>query len=429
MKRITVPLLAAGFLLESGIAGDDSWPRFRGEAGRGIAKGGDVPVKLDAGTRAWSAALTGPGSSSPVVWGDKVFVTSEDRKGGKVDLLCHSLRDGQLLWKRQVTTGSYYTHKMNNMAGSTPALAEDLVVFTWYDSGRKMVVLSAYDHAGQDRWSHDVGEFKGSHGPNVVPEIHEGRVLIAHLHQKGGYVAALAVDTGKLVWRRAFPGPSIKTTYMTPLVRKRFSSEGPSHEVVVASTSTGLRGLSFDDGEELWSLPDVFPERCIVSPVDILAGGGEKDSLLAVGCKREGGNNVFLAARPPDVNEGKAEVVWHLPRHAPYVPTPVSDGKRLYVLSDRGHLQAINAETSELLWEEKLAGNFYASPLLVGGRFYCMSRNGEVYVAEVGEEFKLLATSELEPGDEVTWTDATPAVASESLVIRLGARLDCYRKK
>ena len=109
------------------------------------------------------------------------------------------------------------------------------------------------------------------------------------------------------------------------------------------------------------------------------------------------------------------------------MPSPVSDGRTVFVLSDGGVLQALDALTGAVRWTERLPGNFYASPLLVAGRLYCKSRSGEMFVAEVGKACKLLATSDLKPGDEVAFADATPAVAHHSLYVRIGARVDCYR--
>jgi len=111
---------------------------------------------------------------------------------------------------------------------------------------------------------------------------------------------------------------------------------------------------------------------------------------------------------------------------APYVPTPVSDGKTLYALHDGGTLTALDAESGSVNWEGKLLGNFYASPLLVDGKLYCLSRNGEMWVVEAGDAFNVLRTSSLNPPDDVTWTDATPAVAHNRLYVRMGSRLDCY---
>ncbi|MBB09210.1 MAG: hypothetical protein CMN03_13290 [Roseibacillus sp.] len=429
MRNLTVIFLTGLLLLEATLAGDGNWPRFRGPSGAGVASGDRVPSELNDRTRAWSTSLAGPGSSSPVVWGQRVFVTSEERSRGLVHLHCFGTEDGKALWKKTVEVGPYRTHKMNNTAAATPAVNGNMVVFSWYDSGRKMAVLSACSHEGKDLWNYDVGPFEGAHGLNVVPAIHQGSVIIAHLHQRGGYVASLAGRTGIPLWKRMYPEPSPKTTYMTPLIRRRHVADGPEYEVVVSSTSIGVRGLDFESGRELWSLPDVFDERCIVSPVDILAGSGNKESLLTVGCKQEGGNNVFLAVRPPDAAGGKAEVAWQLGQHAPYVPTPVSDGKTLFVLSDRGVLQAVDPYSGKARWEKKFQGNFYGSPILLGNRLFCLSRDGEAYVLEVGGEARVLAVSDLSPGEEVTWVDASPALANDSLYLRVGARLDCYRSR
>ena len=429
MRNLTVIFLTGLLLLEATLAGDGNWPRFRGPAGAGIASGEGIPSELNDRTRAWSVSLAGPGSSSPVVWGQRVFVTSEERSRGLVHLHCYGVVDGKALWKKTVEVGPYRTHKMNNTAAATPAADENMVVFSWYDSERKMAVLSACSHEGMDLWNYDIGSFKGAHGLNIVPVIHQGSVIVAHLHQRGGYVASLSGKTGKPEWKRMYPEQSPKTTYMTPLIRRRHVADGPEYEVVVTSTATGVRGLDVESGRELWSLPDVFDERCIVSPVDILVGSGKKDSLLTVGCKREGGNNVFLAVRPPDASGGKAEVAWQLRQHAPYVPTPVSDGHTLFVLSDRGVLQAIDPHSGEPRWEKKFQGNFYVSPLLIGSRLFCLSRDGEAYFVEVGKEARVLAVSDLSPGEEVTWVDASPALANDSLYLRVGARLDCYRSR
>lgn len=215
---------------------------------------------------------------------------------------------------------------------------------------------------------------------------------------------------------------------MTPLIR-RLDKDPSRYEVVVSSTSTGVCGLNFENGKEAWSLPGIFKERCIVSPVNILAGGPLQGSIITAGCKKEGGNNVFVALQPPEGGKGRAELLWQLEQDAPYVPTPVSDGKTLFVLSDRGMIQAVDPHTGEVRWAKKLRGNFYASPLLVGTTMLCLSRDGEIYSIDVSGVPKVLGIYDLEPGDEVTWVDSSPALARNSLFLRVGARLDCYRSQ
>jgi outer membrane protein assembly factor BamB len=417
--------LAAGMAAAQDGGSARNWPQFRGDGCRGLVADQDLPVKLGKETLAWSVPLPGNGSSSPVVWGDRLFVTSEDRKAGEVSLVCLDAGSGKTLWTRVVKTGGFHLHRMNNAAAASPCVSADAVVISWFDAVRKMVMLSGYSHGGKELWSVDVGPFKGQHGPSLQPAVHDGRIVFAHLHQGVGRVGVLDAGSGKEIWSTLYRNPNPKTAYCTPFVRNRLSEQGPRKEVVVVSTGLGVRGLDWETGKELWALPGVFKERCIVSPVDVLAGSGAKDALLIAGCK----NNTFFAVRPPDATGAGPEMAWRIDKNAPYVPTPVSDGKTLYVLSDGGVLQAVDALSGGVRWRERLPGNFYASPLLVGGKLFCKSRAGEVFVAEVGEAFKLLATSDLEPGDEVAFADATPAVADNSLYIRVGARMDCYRAR
>ena len=108
------------------------------------------------------------------------------------------------------------------------------------------------------------------------------------------------------------------------------------------------------------------------------------------------------------------------------MPTPVSDGRILYALEDGGTLTALDAESGQVIYRERLLGNFFASPLLVDGKLYCLDRDGNMWVVQAGETYKLLRKSELNPPDDVAWTDATPAVAHDRLYLRLGSRLDSY---
>lgn len=276
MRTIILGMLGALLAATQSNAEDPTggnWPRFRGPDGRGVAASQHVPVELGKNTLAWSVPLPGPGSSSPVVWGAALFVTGEDRKKGEVTLVCLDVETGGTRWSKTVRTGDYQTHNMNNTAASTPCLAENLVVFSWYDSVREVAMLSAFSHKGRELWQHEVGAIKVMHGINLQPVVQDGRVLFAHLHQAGGYVAALDAGNGKPVWRREYPQLSNKTTYITPLVRER---HGGGKEVVVASVSIGVRGLDLATGEETWALSGVFKERTIVSPVDIMAGSGRK---------------------------------------------------------------------------------------------------------------------------------------------------------
>ncbi|MDB4421447.1 PQQ-binding-like beta-propeller repeat protein [Akkermansiaceae bacterium] len=393
----------------------ESWPRFRGTDGRGVSAA-EVPVKFDKETLQWFAELPGSGSSSPVIWGDALFITGEDSEKKTVSLVCLDAKSGRSRWSKSLQVGDYHMHRFNNTAAASPAANADVVVVSWFDGAKEIAMLSAFDHVGKRLWDYQVGPFKGQHGVTIHPAINEGRVILSHLHQGDAYLAALDAKSGKEIWKTPCPGD--KTSYVTPLVR---DLAGGGKEVVVSSQSMGVAGFDFQTGKQNWLLSDVMKQRTIVSPIDVLSGSGNKDCLIAVGCK----SGTYFALRPPLENGDSPKIIWKMKGNTPYVPTPVSDGKMVYSVSDGGVLVAMVAATGEKKWEQKLMGNFYASPLLIGGKLYCLSREGEMIVAEVGEAYREIARSQFDLGGS-QWADATPAVAHQQLYVRVGARIDCF---
>lgn len=414
----------AGAMAWGGVAsGIETWPQFRGDRGTAIAGDQRVPVNLGKETLRWSMNLPGPGSSSPVIWGERLFVTSEIREEGRIELVCLDSKSGAQRWSVGLAGGDFETHKFNNLASGTPCVTDKLVVLTWFDASSGHTKLSAYTHEGKAAWIQDLGAFDSQHGVSLNPVAHEDRVIVGYIHLGGGYTGAFSLEDGALLWSVPSPAGG-KTSYVAPLVREVAGSD--AKEVVIVGELIGMMGLDFETGETNWSLRDVFPQRTITSPIIVNGSDASGEALIAAGCK----GGVYFAARMPRLEKGQkvseAEVAWSMDGRAPYVPTPVSDGATVFAVHDGGTLTAMDASTGTPRWEGTLRGNFYASPVLVDGKLYCLSRSGEMWVVEAGEEFKVLRTSEMNPPDDVTWTDATPAVAHNRLYVRLGSRLDCY---
>lgn len=398
----------------------ETWPRFRGDSGTGVSDA-QIPSELGKKNLLWSANLPGPGSSSPVIWEDKLYVTGEDREKKTVSLICINAKSGKPEWTKKLSVGDYHLHRFNNTAAASPAVSANAVVVAWYDGKNELAKLSAFDHKGGDLWTYEVGPQKTQHGINLHPVIHGDRVILSHLHMNDGYVGAISLKDGKPIWKAPFTGEGKKTSYITPLIRKA----GDREEVIIASNASGVVGLDLENGKQLWTLPGTMKQRTIVSPIDVLAGSGKDDCLIAVGCK----NGVYFAARPPKKSSDKAEIVWRMKGNTPYVPTPVSDGKTVFALSDGGVLSALDASSGDEQWQEKLQANFYASPILVGGKLYSLSREGEMIIADISDGYKELSRCPLNPGPETQWSDATPAIAHGRIYVRLGARLDCFGEK
>jgi len=399
--RAMVVLL--GLLFGMVALGEEAWPRFRGPGGQGVAAT-PVPVELGVEQRLWSTPLPGAGTSSPVISKGELFVLCELED--EVRLVCLDAKRGGPKWSLAREGGKYRTHRFNNRAAGTPVVSGERVVFAWFKAGHERVMVTAVDRRGEEVWQVDLGGFEGQHGPSLNLELAGDAVIAANLHMAGGFVRALALEDGAERWKVPYPAGD-QVAYSAPLAR--------DGEVIVTGATIGAMGIDAESGEVRWQLREALDKRTVGAPVEVAPG------LVQVGCKQ----GTYRVLRFPD-GGGAPEIAWTLEKGAPYVPTPVSDGETLYILEDGGLLQAVAVGTGELRWRTRIPGNFYASPLLIGGKLYCLSRDGEMFVLDPARQGEVLAAAPLEPGDEAQWTDATPAAVDGRLYVRLGARLDCY---
>ena len=413
------PCILSALLALSSFA-QDTWPRFRGENGTGVSSA-KIPTELGENTLLWSAKLSGPGSSSPVIWKDKLFVTSENRNTETVALLCLDAKSGKTLWSKPLAVGDYHLHRFNNTAAASPAVNDKTVVISWFNGTDNKAMLSAFDHSGTKLWDYEIGKVKTQHGFSLQPVIHLEQIVLAHIHMDDGFIATISAKSGKVTWKTRLQGSGEKTSYITPLVYK--TSTG--FEVVFASQAHGVVALDFTSGKEKWSLPGTMKQRTIVSPINVLAGSTSKEPLIAVGCK----NGVYFAVSPPSKKGNSAEIAWHMKGKTPYVPTPVSNGKTVFALSDGGVLTALEARSGRVVWTQKLQANFYASPIIADGKLIALSREGLLITANVSDGYDELSRSSLSPGPESEWSDATPAIANGRIYLRLGSRIDCHGEK
>ena len=141
----------------------EMWKQFRGNDGTAIAVAQKIPVIFGKETLRWSVDLPGPGTSSPVIWGERLFVTSENREEGSVELVCLSAKSGKSIWSQKISTGSYHLHNFNNLASGTPCVTESRVVLGWYDDTTAHAMVSAYSHDGDAIWTQDLGAVSYTH--------------------------------------------------------------------------------------------------------------------------------------------------------------------------------------------------------------------------------------------------------------------------
>ena len=390
----------AAFLFLSVLEGTaQEWTRFRGPNGSGISSARTIPAKWTDGDFNWKTALPGAGHSSPVVWGDRVFVTTADDQAREVWVLCIHTHDGRVLWQKGFPFTPYHKNSYNTFASGTPAVDAARVYACWTSpASYKLVALT---HEGEKVWEKDLGPFASQHGGGASPIVYQDKVILANEQQGPSFLLAVEAATGKTLWQA--PQKTNEAAYATPCVYE--SKDGPPL-LIFASHGNGISAIAPDSGKVVWELGDVFDKRVVSSPV--LAAG-----LIVGTCGSGGGGNYLVAVRPGDAARDKQPVLAYTIRHsAPYVPTSVCVSNRLFLWSDAGIVSCVEAASGEVKWQERVGGNYFSSPVLVDGRLFGTSTKGEVVVLEASDRFQVLARNPL--GET---THSTPAVAGGRMYI------------
>jgi len=385
------------------------WPRFRGANGSGVSASVFPTRWTDKGYR-WQVTLPGAGHSSPVLWGERLFVTSADKEG-KLHVNCLDAKSGRTLWTRDFAAGPPRGHKDNNLASATPAVDAKQVYLAW--GTPKEVVLLALTHDGKDVWRRDLGPYRAGHGFGSSPIVHENLVILPCEQEGKDSLVAVETDSGKERWRVSRKS---RNTYATPCI---FQWKDKPAELIAVSYEDGITSLDPATGKRNWDV-DVFDKRhtegAIASPIvhgDLILG-----TASWLGVRYE-----TIAVRPEANQERQrpaVETIYKMDRDAPLVPTPIAKDDLLFLWSDRGIVSCSNAKTGENYWRERVDGSFYASPVIAGQYVYCPSREGDMVVVKASKKFEPVATIRLGEG-----THATPAVAGGRMFLRTFNRVMC----
>jgi outer membrane protein assembly factor BamB len=386
------------------------WTRFRGPDGSGIATpGADIPAKWSDRDFRWKIDLPGVGHSSPVLWGDRVFVTCGDEQTGAPTLVCVNASDGSVRWKRDYTSENYRHHGENSYASSTPAVDAERVYLCLMQPKQLRVV--ALDHDGKDAWSADLGPFVTQHGGGHSPIVFDDIVVVANDQDgPGSSIVALDRRTGEKKWTS--PRKSYRFSASTPCVYR--PKDGGPAQLVFTSWAHGITGIDPKTGLVLWELPEAFDARTVGSPVAV------NDAGLVIASCGEGPGGHWIMAVKPGSGGAKPDVAYKIARMSPYVPTPIVKGNLLFVWADGGTVTCAMADTGETVWQERVGGTYFGSPVCVGDKLFCVSKRGEVTVIAAADKFQLLARNDL--GEK---SDATPAVAGGRMYLRTYGKLIC----
>jgi len=417
---------------------DTNSPQFRGPRGDGVAYGTNLPVTWSTTSNVvWSCTIPGKGWSSPVVWGERVFVTSAVGPGSveappeklasiaehtrgvtttdehQYMLHCVDWQTGKLLWSRCAHKGAPpgSIHPKNTYASETPVTDGERVYAYFGNIG-----LFCYDMEGRALWSRKWGSFKmdWNWGPAASPALHGDLLFVLNDNQEKSFLVALDKRTGKDVWRVE---RDEKSNWTTP-----FIWQNDLRTEIVTSGSGKVRSYDLT-GKLLWELRGMSG---VTVPMPFAADGL---LYIASGCQHSSQRPVY-AIRPGATGDislqadatSNAHIAWVQRRAAPYVTSPLVCDGLLYVLLDKGFLAAYDARTGEEVYGKQRfttgKAAFTASPWAYDGKIFCLTETGETYVVEAGPEFRVLHVNRL---DEAAL--ATPAVARDSLILRTLTKL------
>jgi outer membrane protein assembly factor BamB len=386
------------------------WTRFRGTNGSGVGSAVGLPTSWTAKDFEWTTKLPSRGHSSPVLWGDKIFITGADAKGAR-QVVCVDANTGVVNWTKSFSGDKYKMHARNSAATSTPTVDARHVYLLW--GSPQETIVQALNHSGEQVWKIDLGPYHGNHGIGVSPIVLDDLLIIPNDQDKDGSLVALDSSTGQRRW--SIPRESGSATYATPCV---YQAADQPPRVIFTNWKHGMTAVDPKTGKVAWERSVFNPstqERSIVSP--IVAG----DLILGT-CGFTTGQKHFVAVRP--TSDGKAEEVWRVEKGVPHMPTPIVYGDYIFIITEKGFASCLEAKTGRDVWQHRLDNEFCASPVCANGVIYAPADDGEVVVLKAAPVFSVLSRSPL--GDR---NPSTPAIAGNRMIFRTEQNLMALKAK
>lgn len=400
---------ALAVLALAGIARAQDWPAWRGPKGDGISAETGFPLRWSATEGVlWKVPVPGWGHSSPVLAGDRLFLTTYVEGTDERKLVCLDARDGRLLWERTVLVApKERKHRLNSYASSTPA-TDGRYVFTAFLDRTDFTVF-CYDLEGNLVWKRVPGRFYSPHGFCSSPALYKDLVIFNGDQDADAWIVALEKATGRERWRADRPNKT--RSYVPPVV-----IEAAGRMQLVLSGSKCVASYDPETGRLLW-IVDGPTEQYVASLVYadgvLFVTGGYPDRYLT-GIRPDGEGNVT-----------RTHVVWQHEREGvSYVPSPVAWESRFFVVSDDGLASALEAKTGRRLWKERLGPHHSASPVAAGGYLYFTDDRGTTHVLKTGPTFERVARNEL--GEECY---ASPALSRGRIFLRTARHLWCLGER
>lgn len=399
---------------------DTHWPQFRGPNGSGSTEAKGLPLTWsDQENVVWKTELKGRGSSSPVVWGDRIFVTCYTGfgpNGGEQSqlerhLVCVNRKDGTILWTRTLAPELPEQERIrenHGYASSTPVVDAERVYVFFGKSG-----VFAFDHEGQQKWKANAGSNLNGWGSATSPVLHND-LLLVNASVESGSLIALDRRTGREIWR----ANGMNDSWHAPVL---LQAPGDKTEIVMAMPKQ-LVGLDPLNGEQLWRCDTGIHWYMCPTPVT------QAGIVYAIGGRTPNGALAVRAGGRGDVTE--THRLWKVTKGS-NVPSPILHNGHLYFAHENlGIVYCLDAKTGQLIYEERLEpspGQIYASPLLANERIYYVGRGGRAVVVSAKPKFERLADNVLEGGRGVF--NASLAATGNHLLLRSDKYLYCLGQK
>jgi outer membrane protein assembly factor BamB len=355
------------------------WPRWRGPSGQGLVEGSGYPDEWsDTKNVLWRVPVAGSGNSSPIVFGDRIFLTTAEDSGRKLSLLSYRRTDGELLWQTAIGAEAVeHVHQKNGHASATP-VTDGVRIFASFGSQG----LAAFDFDGEILWHRKLGALSNYHGSAGSPILYRGSVILYQDQEKGSFVAAFDQKTGEKLWsteRAATVG------WGTPVVIR-----AAGRDELIVSSQHAVNAYDPGNGKLLWTVQgnkfEVIPTPVVGHDL-VFCSSGRSGPTLAI---RPGGSGDVTATH----------VAWSSPKGSPFVPSPIVVGDHLYLVNDiLSVVTAYEAKTGKLVFQGRLGSekkeSFSASPVAVDGKVFFTNDDGETFVLAAGSEFELLHVNRL----------------------------------
>jgi len=403
----------------------ENWPQWRGPRLNGISNETGIPTEWsDTKNVAWKVELPGKAGATPVVWDDRIYLTTAN--GNDLELWCLST-DGKKIWQQTLDSGDKPVRAdEGNMASPSPS-TDGKHVWALVGTG----ALACYDSDGNKVWGFRLedryGELKISFGMASTPILDNGRLYLQIIHgdrdpvTREAMVVCLDAATGKEIWKQARPSDAYEEcehSYASPTLYR-----DDNYACFISHGADYVVGHALDDGRELWRSGGINPPGNYNETLRLVSSPSFGPNLIVVPSAKGGPVLGLKPGGQGDITESTESVAWRYPDKTPDVPSPLIHEGIVYLCRENGNLLCLEADTGEEIYHERTVRDRHrGSPVYADGKVYLTGRSGTVTVVRAGREFEILAQNEL--GEDIS---ASPVIANGTLYLRTFSSLVAIR--